>query len=142
MSRRDRILAALSVLLLLTCFAMAGCSPRKQDVVRVYLDDDLWAGGPLAQNDPDPLRVYITLDGKALIDLPFGQAHTIRVVQADGSENTIELTGELVHMLSATCKNQDCVNMGEVTRDNYELRALGGFIICLPQKVSVEVRGD
>ena len=121
---------------------MAGCSPRKQDVVRVYLDDDLWAGGPLAQKDPDPLRVYITLDGKALIDLPFGQAHTIRVVQADGSENTIELTGELVHMLSATCKNQDCVDMGEVTRDNYELRALGGFIICLPQKVSVEVRGD
>ena len=27
-----------------------------------------------------------------------------------------------------------------VTRDNLELRVMGGFIICLPHKISVEVR--
>jgi hypothetical protein len=30
--------------------------------------------------------------------------------------------------------------MGEVTRDNLEVRVMGGFIICLPHKISVEVR--
>ena len=35
---------------------------------------------------------------------------------------------------------QDCVQMGEVTRDNLEVRVMGGFIICLPHKISVEVR--
>ena len=40
----------------------------------------------------------------------------------------------------ANCENQDCVNMGQVTLDNLELRVMGGFVICLPHKVSVEVR--
>ena len=37
---------------------------------------------------------------------------------------------------------EDCVEMGEVTRENLELRVMGGFIICLPHKLSVEVRGE
>ena len=43
-------------------------------------------------------------------------------------------------MEHADCDNQDCVQMGAVTRDNLELRVMGGFIICLPHKISVEVR--
>ena len=52
----------------------------------------------------------------------------------------VTLTGAAVYMDHANCDNQDCVNMGEVTLDNLELRVMGGFIICLPHKVSVEVR--
>ena len=106
---------------------------------RMELDGAPWAGGALAPEAGD-LRVYVTLDGAPLADLPFGEAHTLVVRQPDGSENAVRLTGEAAYMESANCDNQDCVNMGEVTRENLELRVMGGFIICLPHKISVEVR--
>ena len=94
----------------------------------------------MAADSADDVRVYVTLDGAALIDLPFGEAHTVTVSQADGSENVVVLDGEAVVMQSANCENQDCVNMGAVTRENLELRVMGGFIVCLPHRLSVEVR--
>ena len=44
-----------------------------------------------------------------------------------------------VVMASSTCHNQLCVHMGEVTLDNWELRANQTFIICLPNRVTVEL---
>ena len=118
---------------------LASCQSRKPSgETRVLVDGKVWEGAAATDDD---LRVYITLDGAPLIDLPFGEAHTVEVLQPDGAENTVELTGEQVVMKHANCENQDCVQMGAVTRDNLELRVMGGFIICLPHKVSVEVRG-
>ena len=42
-------------------------------------------------------------------------------------------------MASSTCHNQLCVQMGEVTLDNWETRPNQQFIICLPNRVSVEL---
>ena len=56
-----------------------------------------------------------------------------------GEENTVEMTGEEVRMAVSNCKNQDCVQMGEITRENLEERILGGFIICLPHEIVIEV---
>lgn len=106
---------------------------------RVLLDGAAWDGQPVSADAAGP-RVYITLDGEALIDLPFSQARTVSVIQPDGAENAVILTGEAVYMAHANCDNQDCVDMGQVTQDNLETRVMGGFIICLPHKVSVEVR--
>ena len=86
------------------------------------------------------MRVYITCDGQPLLDLPFSEPHSVQILQDDGAENTVAITGNAVYMDHADCENQDCVQMGEVTRDNLELRVMGGFIICLPHKISVEVR--
>ena len=141
---RRRFPARIAALLIAICLlpALAGCAKKSEDSASVLLDGDPWSGGSLDPDSEDALRVYVTLDGEALIDLPFGEEHTVTVRQPGGKENTVSLTGDAVTMAHATCENQDCVQMGEVTRDNYELRALGGFIICLPQRVSVEVRGD
>ena len=76
------------------------------------------------------------------MDLPFGEEHTVLIHQINGSENLVRLTGEAVYMDSANCDGQDCVNMGEVTRENLETRVLGGFIICLPNMIVVEVRSE
>lgn len=134
--------AALALALVL---ALAGCGRREQAPqdggAHVLLDGERWAGGSLEPEDACELRVYIALDGEVLIDLPFSQAHTVTVVQPDGSENVVALTGEAVYMQRANCENQDCVDMGEVTPDNLEMRVLGGFIVCLPHRLSVEVRG-
>lgn len=133
-------------LALVLCLALTGCGQRGQAPqdggARVLLDGEPWTGGSFEPEDAGELRVYIALDGEVLIDLPFSQAHTVAVVQPDGSENVVALTGEAVYMQRANCENQDCVDMGEVTPENLEVRVLGGFIVCLPHRLSVEVRGE
>ena len=122
---------------------LTGCRARPSTSdVRVLVDGREWTGVEPEGDPSDGLRVIVTLDGRALVDLPFDQARTVSVVQPDGAENVVELTGASVRMASANCENQDCVRMGEVTRDNLEYRVMGGFIICLPHKLSVEVRGE
>lgn len=137
-----RLWALMGMLALLAC-ALAGCGAEQapSGETRVLLDGAEWAGESLSPDDGG-LRVVVTLDGAPLADLPFDEAHTLTVLQPDGGENTVAVTGEAVYMESANCENQDCVHMGEVTRDNLELRVLGGFIVCLPHRLSVEVRGD
>lgn len=129
------------LLLLAVSVALCGCRSGEPAAPRVLVDGAEWDGKPIAGADGG-LRVYVTLDGAALIDLPFGEAHTVQIVQAGVGENTVAITGEAVYMAHADCENQDCVQMGEVTRDNLELRVMGGFIVCLPHKISVEVRGE
>ena len=92
---------------------------------------------PEKQND---LRVVLTLDGRLIADLPFGEAHTIQVLQENGDENTLLITGNSVRMESANCEGQDCVHMEEITRNNLETRVMFGMIICLPHRLSVEVK--
>ena len=139
---RNRILSSIG-LAALACLALSGCAAKPAaPSVRVLVDGAPWAASEGAAKGEDDLRVYVTLNGEALLELPFGEAHTVEILQPDGSENTIELTGEAVRMSAANCENQDCVQMGDVTRENLELRVMGGFIICLPHRLSVEVRGE
>lgn len=115
-------------------------APRTGGGVQVTLDGK----DPGSEKSINPgegdLRVYITLDGAPLLDLPFAEAHQVRIALPDGGENTVTLTGSAVFMKEANCEGQDCVQMGEVTRENLEMRVMGGFIVCLPHRVSVEVR--
>ena len=129
----------LMLTLLLAALALTGCGGGAKDGARVLLDGADWDGQPVSP-EAGGLRVYITLDGAALIDLPFSEPRTVAILQPDGAENVVAFTGDAVYMESANCENQDCVNMGRVTEDNLEMRVMGGFIICLPHKVSVEVR--
>lgn len=114
--------------------------PKGCGEVQVILDGKPMAAQESTGSAGEDLRVYITLDGKPLLDLPFAEVHTVRIVQPDGGENTVMMTGSSVYMTEANCEGQDCVQMGEVTRENLEVRVMGGFIICLPHRISVEVR--
>ncbi len=104
------------------------------------LVDGKEVSAPLSPEKTDDLRVVLTLDGQEIANLPFGEAHTVRVLQENGDENILLLTGESVRMESANCEGQDCVHMEEITRDNLETRVMFGMIICLPHRLSVEVR--
>ena len=110
------------------------------ETVQVLVDGEDWTGKPAGETAAEGLHVYITLNGEELITLPFGEAHTIRIIQPDGGENTVTMTGKAVSMTEANCPGHDCVQMGEVTAENLEVRVMGGFIICLPHRISVEVR--
>ena len=131
------------VILLALALSMSGCGPAPgTGGVRVLVDGKAWKEAAVSPESGDGLRVYITCDGQPLLDLPFGEAHSVQIIQDDGSENTVAITEDAVYMEHADCDNQDCVHMGAVTRENLELRVMGGFIICLPHKISVEVRED
>lgn len=109
--------------------------------IRLLLD-----GAEITETVTDPeggdgLRVIVTADGEEKANLPFGTEHTLQVIQ-DSGRNTVRITKDAVYMEEADCHGQDCVKMEPVTRDNLEMRVMGGFIICLPHRVSVEVRGN
>lgn len=83
--------------------------------------------------------VIIRVDDREYLRVPLSQPQTVTIEQADGSVNVVEITARGAVMKSSTCHNQLCVHMGEVTVDNWEFRPNGAFIICLPNRVSVEL---
>lgn len=94
---------------------------------------------PLLKTSADEDTVIITVDGSEYARVPLSQPQTVTVTQADGSVNVVVVTEKGAYMESSTCKNQQCVHMGEVTVDNWETRPNQLFIICLPNRVSVEL---
>ena len=131
--------ALLAVITAVICFVLLrpGAQPAG---AQILLDGEPFAGPALSPEKQDNLRVILTLDGQEIANLPFGEAHTVRVLQDNGDENTLVLTGESVYMERANCEGQDCVHMEEITQDNLETRVMFGMIICLPHRLSVEVR--
>lgn len=107
--------------------------------IRVIVDGGSRPAAPGDGEKAAGLWVTVSVDGAVIAELPFEEKHTVRIVQEGIGWNTLILTGESVYMQEADCPGRDCVSMGEVTRENLETRALGGFIICLPHRLSVEV---
>ena len=95
--------------------------------------------GPRPAKDVEENMVIISVDGKEYARVPLSAPQTVTVGQTDGSVNVIEVSDHGAVMLSSTCGNQLCVKMGEVTVDNWEFRPNREFIICLPNRVSVEL---
>ena len=92
---------------------------------------------PMTVVDDD--MVIISVDGKEYARVPLSKPQTVTVAQKDGSVNVVEVSDHGAVMLSSTCDNQLCVEMGEVTVDNWEYRPNQQFIICLPNRVGVEL---
>ena len=109
--------------------------------IRLLLDGAEMTETVLDPAGGDGLRVIVTVNGNEEANLPFGTEHTLQVIQ-DSGKNTVRMTKDAVYMEEADCHGQDCMKMEPVTRDNLEMRVMGGFIICLPHRVSVEVRGN
>ena len=83
--------------------------------------------------------VIITVDGKEYARVPLSKPQTVTIEQKDGCVNVVQVSGRGAVMLSSTCDNQLCLQMGEVTVDNWETRPNQQFIICLPNRVGVEL---
>ena len=140
MKRKYWAIAALVLAAAIVCLVLLRPWARPASGVRVLVDGKELTSASVSPEKTEDLRVYLTLDGKELASLPFSEAHTVQVLQENGDENTLQLTGTSVRMEHANCEGQDCVKMEEVTRDNIETRVMFGMIICLPHRLSVEVR--
>ena len=138
--RVPRLIGVLAALVILTAVLLAFLPRRAEGDYALTLDGSAWRGGTAAAGRESGLRVIVTLDGREIAVLPFGEAHVLRVALKEGGSNEITLTGDSVSMTEADCPNQDCVHMGAVTAENLETRVMGGFIVCLPHRLAVEVR--
>lgn len=107
--------------------------------VVVLIAAAMFAVAPMLNLHADENLVLITVDGMEYARVPLSQPQTVTVRQRNGETNVIEITEDGAVMASSTCHNQLCVQMGEVTLDNWELRANQTFIICLPNRVTVEL---
>lgn len=86
--------------------------------------------------------VNISVDGKQFQTVKIGDSQTVRVEQENGAINIVEITHNCVKMEYSSCKNQLCIHQGEVTVDNWTRRSMGRSIICLPNRVVVELALD
>ncbi|MBQ8536019.1 MAG: NusG domain II-containing protein [Clostridia bacterium] len=100
----------------------------------LYLASPLWK--PTAQED----QIVVMVDKQEFARIPLSEPQTLTVAQTNGSTNVIEITQDGAYMKESTCQGHDCILQGPVTLDNYEIRVNQSFIICLPNKVTVELQ--
>ena len=84
------------------------------------------------------VTVYV---GEAVFaTVPVDAYQTITVDQGDGKVNVVVIDPQGVHMESATCHNQLCVNQGVISPED-DGQSLTHRIICLPNGVTVALTG-
>lgn len=88
----------------------------------------------------DEIAVYV--NGSLYLSSPIKPGEDLVVEQEDGSVNVIRMVEGGFFMQSSTCKNQDCIYQGSVTRENWGTRILGTHVICLPNRVDVMLLAD
>lgn len=86
-----------------------------QAYLRIQVKDQVWEAIPLTDG------------GEYVIEQP------------DGKTNVVHTTAIGAVMHSSTCDNQSCVQQGEVTLENRDMRVLANMVICLPNEVILEV---
>ena len=92
------------------------------------------------QRKPEQLYLVVAVDGKAYEPIPLTGEDEYTIDQKEiNASNTIHVTKDSVYMAASTCTNQDCVKQGTVSRENRNSRVLGNMVICLPNKVSLQL---
>lgn len=94
-----------------------------------------------AEGTPVPeVKAYmlVTVQGVTYQPIPLYEEHDYTIRQQD-RENIIHVTPDSVCMKSSTCENQDCVQQGTVSLENYKDRILYNMILCLPNQVYLEL---
>ncbi len=91
----------------------------------------------LLRSDAGYARIY--LDGELYQTVSLDQTTDVEIAQPDGSVNIVHISTDGVSMAYATCPNQNCVEQGVLTPKNSGTVLSNNWIVCLPNRVSVEV---
>jgi len=84
-------------------------------------------------------QVNIYQNGALAATGRLGQKEEIVIRGSSGEENVIAFHDDGVYMKHSSCANQLCVSQGEVTLTNFSTRFYQNRIICLPNRVTVEL---
>lgn len=107
---------------------------RKADLVLFFFFialAALIAAAPLLQPAGPAESVRITRGGREFGIYPLNKDAEIEV-SGDGHSNLVQIREGRVSMAHSDCKNQVCVHTGEITQ-------AGETIVCLPNRVTVEI---
>ncbi|MCD7801877.1 MAG: NusG domain II-containing protein [Clostridiales bacterium] len=83
----------------------------------------------------DSLTVVIRQDGAVVATLPLEEDAAYTVQGEDGAVNRVVIEDEAVYMEEASCPDRLCVKQGKI-------RYAGDSLICLPNRVVVEITGQ
>ena len=79
-------------------------------------------------------EVVVCVDGQEVAAFPLDVDTTYEIEGAGGGRNLLVIEGGQAYLSDASCPDLLCVHMGKISR-------AGQSIICLPNKVTVEIRG-
>lgn len=78
--------------------------------------------------------VVVTVSGVEYARLPLGDDAEL-LIQGEGGENLLVISGGHAEITRADCSNQVCVDTGSISEP-------GELIVCLPHKVVVTIEGE
>ena len=81
--------------------------------------------------------IYVGSQPYQVVDLTEDQV--IEVDQGNGIVNHVVVKDGAIDMMDSTCPDQQCVQQGEMSMENYEQRILRNWIVCLPNQVTIEL---
>lgn len=91
-------------------------------------------------SEPADAYLVVTVNNMMYQPIPLTRETSYTLTQKDiGAVNVVHVTPDSVFMESSTCEGHDCVKQGTVSLENRSQRVLGNMIICLPNKVSLEL---
>lgn len=118
---------------------------KKRDLVIVAVVLLVAAAGMLAVKflspAPDPVSptARILVGSYVYKTVSLDEDQIIEIDQGNDIVNHVEVKDGAIHMLDSTCPDQQCVDQGDVSPENYEDRPLRNWIVCLPNQVTVEL---
>lgn len=88
-----------------------------------------------SKNNKD-LYATIKVDGEIhnTIDLPTTSKEKF-IIQTENGTNTILVNNNEVNIVYADCKDELCIKQGSISK-------IGKTLICLPNKLIIEIKGD
>lgn len=118
---------------------------KKRDLVIVAIVLLIAVAGMLAVKflspAPDPAaptaRIYV--GSYVYKEVPLDEDQVIEIDQGNDIVNHVEVRDGAIFMADSTCPDQQCVDQGEITAENYDTRVLRNWIVCLPHQVTVEL---
>ena len=136
--RNRNVLAVIVVLVLAVVLAVIGMTMR---VSRTITDEPLPGAGASDGDAPaeDALYLLVTAGSTTYEPIWLGGEGSFTLTQGEDMVNVIHVTTDSIWMESSTCENQDCVEQGVVTAENRQSRVLGNTIVCLPNRVLLEL---
>lgn len=80
-------------------------------------------------------KVVITIDGEIYGTYSLEEEQTIAIKKKDKTTNILQIKDGQASMITADCPDQLCVHQNAITKE-------GQTIVCLPNRVVVEIEGD
>lgn len=128
------VLFAAAAVLIACIPAIRSASSQKGQTAVSSSDGSAGNAGNIDEDTDSGLQVIITVAGETYGTYPLSEDRVIEISNSYGT-NEVTIENGSVSVTKSDCANQICVDTGAV-------RSEGQMIICLPHRLSVEIRSD